>query len=258
MSFMITVKDKVAIITGSTKGIGYAIAKLFGQEGAKVVITGRNEEECCAIAKEIIDEGGDAFPVSLDVAAPEEFDSMVDKVLGHYGRIDVLVNNVAMKIDEPFLKATREVVDKGINVIFESVYFGSQRVANEMVARGIQGRIIHIGSTAALYGERNHSLYCAMKAGLMNLARAMALELGEYGITVNVVNPGTTVRVNDPRPEEVLESFRKLSCLPELNVPEDIAPAVAFLASDMAKGITGQTLSVDAGYSAAMQPEKLR
>ena len=255
---MITVKDKVSVITGSTRGIGYAIAKLFGTEGAKVVVTGRNEEECQKVADEIINAGGEAFPVRVDVSDPEDLDSMMDRVIEKYGRIDVLVNNVAMKIDEPFLKATREVVDKGTKVIFDAVYFGSQRAAREMVSRGIKGRIIHIGSTAALYGERNHSLYCALKAGLMNLARAMALELGEYGITVNVVNPGTTVRPSDPRSFEVLESFRKLSCLPELNVPEDIAPAVAFLASDLAGGITGQTLSVDAGFSVAMQPEKLR
>ena len=255
---MVTVKDKVCIVTGSTRGIGYAIARLFGKEGAKVVVTGRNEEDCIRVSEEIIREGGEALPVTTDVGDPASLDSMMDTVIDRYGRIDVLVNNVAMKIDEPFLEATRAVVEEGFGVIFEAAYFGSQRAAREMVSRGIKGRIIHIGSTAALYGERNHSLYCSMKAGLMNLARAMALELGEYGITVNVVNPGSTVRPNDPRSEEVLESFRKLSCLPELNRPEDIAPIVAFLASDLARGITGQTISADAGYSVAMQPEKLR
>lgn len=255
---MITVKDKVAIITGSTRGIGYAIARLFGKEGAKVVVTGRNEEECAKVAEEIIAEGGEAYPVRADVSYAKDLDAMMDKVIAKYGRIDVLVNNVAMRINSPFVEMSREIVEEGFNVMFESAYFASQRAAKEMISRGKGGRIIFIGSTAALYGERNLSLYCSLKAGFMNLARALALELGEYGITVNVVNPGTTVRSNEPRSEEVLESFRKLSCLPELNTPEDIAPCVAFLASDMAKGITGQTISVDAGYSAVMQPEKLR
>lgn len=255
---MITVKDKVSVITGSTRGIGYAIARLFASEGAKVVITGRNEEECIRVAEEITSRGGEAFPVRVDVADQADIDHMMDKVIEKYGRIDVMVSNVAMKLDSPFIDMSRDMVEKGFNVMFESAFFGSQRAAREMIERGIKGRIIFIGSTASLYGERNHSLYCALKAGFINLARALALELGEHEITVNVVNPGTTVRPNDPRSEEVLESFRKLSCLPELNVPEDIAPAVCFLASDLARGITGQTISVDAGFSVAMQPEKLR
>ena len=196
---MKTVQDKVAVITGSTRGIGNAIARLFAEEGASVVITGRNEEECIRAAEKINKSGGKAYPVRVDVSDFDDFNAMTDKVIEQFGRIDVLVNNVAVRLNRPFLETDRELMEKGFSVIFGAAFLGSQRVAQEMIKRNIKGRIIHIGSTAGLYGERNHSLYCSLKSSLMNLAKTMALELGEYGITVNVVNPGTTVLPDDQR-----------------------------------------------------------
>ena len=254
---MKTVEGKVAIITGSTNGIGYAIAKLFGKEGAKVVVTGRNAEDCKTVADEIVGEGGTAIGIRCDVTNPEDLDAMFDQVIATYGEINVLVNNVARAFHEEFLDATREHVAQTFETCVGATYFGSQRAAKEMIKQGKGGKIIHIASTAGLYGERGNSMYCAAKAAVMNLAKTMALELGEYNINVNVVAPGSTITRNEKRPKEVLEGFRIMSALPRLNVAEDIAPAVVFMASDGANGITGQTLSVDAGFSSIMMPEKL-
>lgn len=254
---MKTVEGKVVIITGSTDGIGYEIAKLFGREKARVVVTGRSEEKCRTVAEEIINEGGTAAGIRCDVTVPEDLDRMFDEALRTYGRIDVLVNNVACAVPEPFLEVTREHAAKVFGICVGATCFGSQRAAKEMIKQGDGGKIIHIASTAGLYGERGNSMYCAAKAAVMNLAKTMALELGEYNINVNVVAPGTTVTRNECRPEKVLEGFRIMSALPRLNRAEDIAPAVLFLASDTAGGITGQTLSVDAGFSSIMMPEKL-
>ena len=254
---MITVKDKVAVITGSTRSIGWAIARLFASEGATVVITGRHEEDCQKRAKEIIDQGGKAIAIRCDVSKQDDIRNMMNEVIEKLGRIDIMVNNVAFSYKEPFLEATLSHVSEAFGVIIGATHLASQLTAKYMIKRGEPGRIINIGSTASLYAERGNSTYCAAKAALLSLTKTMALELGEFNITVNTVNAGSTVREIEKRSEQVLESFRVMGCLPELNRPDDIAPAVAFLASDLAKGITGQTLNVDAGFSVAMQPEKL-
>lgn len=251
------VKNKVVIITGSTDGIGYAIAKLFGKEGAKVVVTGRRVDKCQTVADEIVREGGIALGIPCDVTDPVSLETMFDKTVEFFGEVNVLVNNVACGFSEPFLEASREHVSRIFETCVGATYFGSQRAAKEMIKQGKGGKIIHIASTAGLYGERGNSGYCAAKAAVMNLAKTMALELGEYHINVNAVAPGTTVTRNEKRSEQVLEGFRIMSALPRLNRAEDIAPAVVFLASDKAAGITGQTLPVDAGFSSVMMPEKL-
>ena len=174
-----------------------------------------------------------------------------------FGGIDILINNAAWWTNQPFLEASRENFRKGFSDYLESVYFLTQAVAAQMVERKNPGKIVHIASTAAFYGERGMSVYCAAKAALVNLTRAMALELGEYGICVNAVAPGTTVTNHEKRPKHVLECFRRMGALPELNTAEKIAPAVLFLASNESDGVTGETLCVDGGCVQIRMPEKL-
>ena len=251
------VKGKVALVTGSTSGIGYEIAKLFAKEGAKVLVAGRNVERCNSIVQEISEAGGCAKPLLCDLyteTAPQE---VVEKAKEAFGGIDILVNNAAWWTNEPFLNVTRENYRKGFNDYIESVFFLSQAVAKSMVEDGRKGKIVHIASTAAYYGENGMSVYCTAKAAIVNLTRCMALELGQYGICVNAVAPGTTVTNHESRPEKILESFRKMSALPELNTAAQIAPAVVFLSGDGADGITGDTLCVDGGCVQIRMPEKL-
>lgn len=248
---------KAALITGSTSGIGYETAKQFAAEGASVMVTGRNHERCEKVVKEIRENGGKAESVLCDLYREDAPELLLKGMKDAFGGIDILVNNAAWWKGQPFLETNREDFRRGFSEYIESVYFLTQAAARQMIEEKRKGKIIHIASTAAYYGERGMSVYCAAKAAIVNLTRAMALELGPEGICVNAVAPGTTITNNEKRPEHVLESFRRMGALPELNTAEKIAPAVVFLASGESDGITGETLAVDGGCVQIRMPEKL-
>ncbi len=248
---------KTALVTGSSSGIGYETAKLFAQEGARVMVSGRDEKRCMDVVKEVREQGGKAEALLCDLYREDAPEIVVKEMNRVFGGIDILVNNAAWWTNEPFLRANRENFRKGLSEYLESVFFLSQAVGCQMVEKKKQGKIINIASTAAFYGERGMSVYCAAKAAIVNLTRAIALELGEYGICVNAVAPGTTVTNNEKRPAHVLECFRRMGALPELNTADKIAPAVLFLASGESDGVTGETLCVDGGGVQIRMPEKL-
>lgn len=248
---------KAALITGSSSGIGYETAKLFAAEGASVMVTGRNRERCEKVVREIREKGGSAEYILCDLYREDAPDILLKEMETVFGGIDILVNNAAWWKGQPFLETNREDFRRGFSEYLESVYFLTQAAAQEMIDKKKKGKIVHIASTAAYYGERGMSVYCAAKAAIVNLTRAMALELGPHEICVNAVAPGTTVTNNEKRPAHVLESFRLMGALPELNTAEKIAPAVVFLASGESDGITGETLAVDGGCVQIRMPEKL-
>ena len=260
-------EGKAALITGSSSGIGYETAKLFAAEGALVMVMGRNAERCEAVVKEIREKGGKAEYTLCDLYAEDAPEVLLKRMKEVFGGIDILVNNAAWWKGQPFLETNRADFRKGFSDYIESVYFlrrvkyltGANTTfkAYGMNDEKKKGKIIHIASTAAYYGERGMSVYCAAKAAVVNLTRAMALELGPHEIYVNAVAPGTTVTNNEKRPAHVLESFRLMGALPELNTAEKIAPAVLFLASGESDGITGETLAVDGGCVQIRMPEKL-
>lgn len=254
---MNNLKDKVVLVTGSTSGIGYESAKLFAKEGAKVLVAGRDEARCNKVIDEITAFGGQAKPLLCDLyteSAPAEVIKLANEA---YGGIDILVNNAAWWTNEPFLEVSRESYRKGLSDYLESVYFLTQAVAKQMVERKIKGKIVHVASTAGYYGENGMSVYCTAKAAIINMTRSMALELGPHEICVNCVAPGTTITEHESRPANVLESFRKMGALPELNTADKIAPAIVFLSGSGADGITGETLCVDGGCVQIRMPEKL-
>ncbi len=248
---------KAALITGSSSGIGYETAKLFAAEGASVMVTGRDQDRCEKVVREIRENGGRAEYILCDLYREDAPDILLEEMETVFGGLDILVNNAAWWKGQPFLETNRTDFRRGFSEYLESVYFLSQSAARKMIDKKKKGKIVHIASTAAYYGERGMSVYCAAKAALVNLTRAMALELGPHEIYVNAVAPGTTVTNNERRPAHVLESFRLMGALPELNTAEKIAPAVVFLASEESDGITGETLAVDGGCVQIRMPEKL-
>lgn len=248
---------KAALVTGSSSGIGYETAKLLAAEGARVMVSGRDRERCVAVTEEIRSQGGVAEFALCDLYSEEAPQLLLEKMNTAFGGIDILVNNAAWWKNQPFLDTNREDFRRGFSEYLESLYFLSQAVGKQMAEKKKGGKIIHIASTAAYYGERGMSVYCAAKAAIVNLTRAMALELGAYGICVNGVAPGTTITNHEKRPAYVLESFRRMGALPELNTAMKIAPAVLFLASSDSDGMTGETLAVDGGCVQVRMPEKL-
>jgi L-rhamnose 1-dehydrogenase len=249
-------KDKVAIVTGATRGIGRAIAVRFGQEGAKVAIVGRDAEMGQETVRLVSAAGGQALFVPVDVSDSAQVHDMVDKVRAGWGRIDILVNNAAICPFESFLEMSEALWDRVLDVNLKGYFLCSQAVAGVMVELGIEGRIIAVSSISAEFGGSQQAHYCASKAGINLLVKSMAISLGPHGITCNAVLPGTVETdinreaLSDP---EVRDYWLKRGPIGGLGKPEDIAGPVLFFASDDSAWCTGSTLVVDGGVSVNLQ-----
>jgi L-rhamnose 1-dehydrogenase len=249
-------KDKVAIITGATRGIGRAIAVRFGQEGACVAVVGQNEEKGRETVQLIEAAGSDAIFIRTDVSDSAQVQAMVDAVLRRWGRIDVLVNNAAICPFMGFLEMPEEVWERVLDVNLKGYFLCSQAVARVMVEQGVKGRIIAVSSISAEFGGSQQAHYCASKAGINLLIKSMAISLGPHGITCNAVLPGTVeTDINrdvlaDPA---VRDYWSQRAPLGRIAVPEDIAGPVLFFASDDSAWCTGSMLVVDGGTSVNLQ-----
>jgi NAD(P)-dependent dehydrogenase (short-subunit alcohol dehydrogenase family) len=245
---------KVAIVTGAGQGIGRAYAQRFAEEGCKVVVAEINQEKGAAVAAEIKANGGEALYVHANVADEASCDAMARAVIEKFGSIDILVNNAAIFSTikmKPFWKISVEEWDNLMSVNLKGAWLASKAVVPSMIQRDQGGSIVNISSAAYFLARPNYAHYMASKAGVLGLTVAMARELGEYKIRVNAVTPGpvyTEVPRDTVTPEQKA-AMLAAQCLKRHESPQDLVGIVAFLNSEEASFITGQTFNVDGGLA---------
>ena len=241
-----------AIVTGGGRGIGEAVARRLQRDGATVMVVSRTAAEVDGVAAAL---GAPALAHVADVSVEADVQGMVDRALAAWGRIDIVVNNAGVDDDCPFLDVEAANWARVLGVNLTGPFLVSQRAARAMVATGGGGAFVHIASIAALAGDGEQVAYGASKAGLLGLSRIMALELAKHGIRSNVVHPGYTATpltrqyVGEEMYEYMMSGFARIP-QGRMALPEEIAAAVAFLASDDAAAITGTDLVVDGGTMA--------
>lgn len=252
-------KDKVAIVTGATSGIGRATAVLFAQEGAKVVAVGRRPAEGEATVTTVRQNGGEGIFVRADVSKTLDVKALVSKALAAYGRIDILFNNAGINADsakKPLADLSEEDWDLTMDVNVKSVFLTSKYVIPEMM-KGGGGVIVNASSNAGLVATKNRSVYIASKGAVTQLTKSMALDYAPFGIRVNCVCPAfvetemTLAFAESARKDpKVWESILDRHPIGRIGTPADVARAVVFLVSDESSWITGTALIVDGGYTA--------
>lgn len=239
--------NKVALITGGASGIGLAAVKRFAREGATVIIADYNLEAGNKIQAELLEKYNHISFYQMNVADRECVNNVISNVLNEYKKIDILVNNAGITNDAMLTKMTSEQFDQVINVNLKGVFNCTQAVIPSMIAQGY-GKIINTSSVSGVYGNVGQTNYAATKAAIIGMTKTWAKELGRKGINVNAVAPGfTRTSMVEKMPEKVLEKMESIVTLQRLGVPEDIANAYLFLASDEASYITGHVLQVDGG-----------
>jgi 3-oxoacyl-[acyl-carrier protein] reductase len=241
-------KDKVAIVTGSARGLGAAMLSRLGQEGATVVVTDIRREEAEATAARLREQGIKVLCVIADITKALDVQRLADETVATFGTVDILVNNAGTPRDRYLVKMTEEDWDIVMSVMLKGAFLASKAVMPKMIEQG-WGRVINISSRAHL-GNATQANYSAAKAGLIGMAKALAIEEGRYGITVNCIAPGfmeTEMIQALPTYEVIKEKALQAQPIKRLGRPEDVADAVAFLASDRAGFISGEVLHVTGG-----------
>jgi 3-oxoacyl-[acyl-carrier protein] reductase len=250
---------KVAVVTGSSRGIGRGVAERLAAEGAKLVINGRHAETLEAVTVALRDAGADAIAVAADVGMREQVGRLFDEAVAAFGGVDILVNNAAA-VDHRvhFLDMEEVHWDAVLRSNLKSAYLCSHRAANLMVDQDRPGSIICISSFSARRSHRAMAAYDASKGGIEAFTRTIALDLAPFGIRANVVGPGPIhTEMHDRRGLAAARQRAQTAPLGRAGSPQDVAGAVAFLASDDAAFITGQTLYVDGGMLAQLRPPQL-
>lgn len=245
-------QDRVAVVTGSGSGMGEGIVRLFADEGARVVVSGRSEEKDRLVADDIVKQGGQAVHIRADVSVEAECRHLIDKTVEQYGQIDVLVNNVGLSTRGTIEDTTVELWDKLFNINVRSAFICAQQAVKHMKTRG-RGSIINIGSVNAYIGEPKLMAYSATKGALMNFTKNNASYLNQYRIRVNQLNVGWTLTPNEHRVkveeeglgEDWLEEAIKTRPFGRLLLPRDIALAALYFASDESECITGSVLDLE-------------
>lgn len=241
-------KEKVAIITGASRGLGRATALALAAQGVKVAV---NYAGNAAKAEEVVNliqaQGGQAVAVQADVSEAADVEKMISLVIERYGRVDILVNNAGITRDGLLLRMKETDWDAVLNTNLRGVFLVTKAVSKLMMKQR-SGKIINLSSVVGLSGNAGQANYAAAKAGILGFTKSLAKELGSRGITVNAIAPGfiqtdMTEKLNDQVREKMLAEIP----LGRLGVPEDVARLVVFLASDEADYITGQTINVDGG-----------
>jgi 3-oxoacyl-[acyl-carrier protein] reductase len=242
--------DKIAIVTGSSRGIGRAIALRLAAGGSTVVVNYVGNE---AAAKEVVDQitgnGGEAIAVQADVRQPAEAQALIDTAKQAYGRIDILVNNAGTTRDTLLMRMSEDDWDVVLDTNLKGTFNCIKAVSRQMM-RQRSGRIVNITSVAGISGNAGQANYASAKAGLIGLTKTVAKELGGRGITCNAVAPGLVpTDLTASLPQDLVGLAIERTPLGRTGTAEDIAAAVAFLASDEASFVTGQILAVDGGLA---------
>lgn len=239
---------RVAIVTGGARGIGKAIAELFANRGANVVIADLQAELAEVTAHEITQSTGrETLAITVDVSKSNSANEMIDKALSKFNHIDILVNNAGITRDTLILRMGEDDWDIVLNVNLKGVFNCSKAVIRSMMKQRY-GKIINISSVSGQIGQVGQTNYSASKAGIIGFTKALAREVASRNITVNAVAPGIIpTALTDVLPEELKKSILEATPLGRMGKPEEIAYAVAFFASDEASYITGQVLAVDGG-----------
>jgi glucose 1-dehydrogenase len=243
--------NKVTVVTGSSSGIGEAIALAFAANGAAVVVNySRHEDAAQKVLERIEGAGGKGLVVGADVSDPKEVEAMVQQATDAFGHLDIMVNNAGMEHKMPFLETPFEVWQETIAVNLTGAWLGCQAAAKQMVAQGDGGRIINVSSVHEDLAMPMNAPYCATKGGVRMLMRTLAVELAPHKITVNNIAPGAIETPMDApleqNPDEMKELLSEIP-LGRMGKPEEVANLALFLASDDSSYVTGSTLFVDGG-----------
>ena len=240
-------ENKVVLVTGASRGIGQAIATALGEQGATVIGTATSDRGADAISSYFADTGIKGRGMKLDVGDDESVASVIDAITAAFGPVDVLVNNAGITRDNLLMRMKSEEWDSVINTNLTSLYRLSKSVVRGMM-KARAGRIINIASVVGSSGNAGQTNYSAAKAGMLGFTKSLAAELGSRGITVNAVAPGfIDTDMTRELADEQREALLKNIPLARLGQPREIAAAVAFLASDAAGYITGETIHVNGG-----------
>jgi 3-oxoacyl-[acyl-carrier protein] reductase len=246
-----SLKDKVAIVTGASQGIGRNTALALARAGAKVAVAARNEEKLATLVTEIEATGGAALAVKMDVADADQVKAGFKQVIEKFGRLDILVNNAAITRDGLSMRMKPDDWEAVLKTNLTGAHLCIQQALSSMM-RARAGRIINISSVVAQSGNAGQANYVAAKAGLIGLTKAVAIEIASRNITVNAVAPGfIETPMTDVLPDKVKEELKTRIPLGRMGSAREVAAAIVFLASDEAGYITGHVLNVNGGMHLA-------
>lgn len=251
MQNLFDLSGKVAIVTGASRGLGQYFGRALAKAGADLVITSRTLSSLDEFKQEIEALGRKALPVQMDVLSQDDIESMVQAAMKEYGKIDILVNNAGLNIRNPSLEFSWEDWDTVLNTNLKGNYFCAQAVAKEMVKRNY-GRIINMGSCTCKFGMDGIAPYTASRGGVLLMTRSLAVEWGQYGITVNVLAPGWFKTAQNAAlydKKEWCDYITDRIPLNRVGQPHDLDGTVIFLASDASEYVTGQIILVDGGFT---------
>jgi 3-oxoacyl-[acyl-carrier protein] reductase len=244
---MFSLKDKVALVTGASQGIGRATSLFLAEAGAKIAAAARNADKLGSLVTEIEAAGGSALAIPMDVADAPQVKSAFQQLLAKFGRLDILVNNAAITRDTLALRMKLEDWDAVLRTNLTGAHLCIQQALGVMLKQR-SGRIINITSVVAETGNAGQANYVASKAGLIGLTRAIAVEVASRSITVNAIAPGfIETPMTDVLPQELKDKMRSMIPLARFGTDREIAAAIGFLASDEAAYITGHVLDVNGG-----------
>tara|TARA_A100001037_G_scaffold249419_1_gene232126 strand:- start:1433 stop:2179 length:747 start_codon:yes stop_codon:yes gene_type:complete len=244
---MFKLGNKVSIVTGASKGIGKAIAKIFAQAGTHVVCVSRTKDDLNILKKEILNDGGSVSIYSCDVSNFDEVEGLIRNTVEEFSKIDIIVNNAGITRDGLIMRMSDEDWNTVIDINLKGTFNTIKAVSRQMMKQR-SGRIINISSVVGLKGNAGQANYAASKAGIIGLTKSSSKELASRGITVNCIAPGyIATDMTDQLTDKVKEEIINRIPLGYIGKTDNIAAAALFLASDEAEYITGQTISVDGG-----------